>query len=149
MLLALNETRKTLLASRIEVRDEERSRAARGLPQMLPGDGVWFTPCRRVDVRRAPNPVDLMFLDAQNVVVETMINVVPGMISPEVDGSVGVLGLPAGTIRFSQTEKGDLVAIERILPEAHVERESSATDRSPWKRSASSSSRTTRTIGRS
>lgn len=113
LILALNETRKTLLASRVR-----KASAGTVLPReaaaILPGDGFWLESCNQVDTSDMPLPLDLMFLDHDHTVVATITAVQPGMCSAAVAGAAHVLELPPGTIPLSRTEKGDRIRIEAI-----------------------------------
>ena len=116
VILALNETRKTLLASRLHLAygPHEAYRAAAS--QMLPGDGVWVEACNRIDTSKLNAALDLLFLDSAHQVIAAVSDVRPGGQAPEVDGAVGVLKLPAGTIGLSQTKAGDKVVLDPIRP---------------------------------
>jgi hypothetical protein len=115
--LVLNETRKTLLASRLHwarpgrVHHELRGR------KILPGDGIWLEACDQVHTTGMAAPLDLLFLDADHRVVEKISHLPPGSSSPRVPVACGVLELPAGTIRSTQTEIGDRILIEAIVAE--------------------------------
>ena len=91
VILALNETRKTLIAS--------------GLQKASGGFSL------EANERAA---VDLLFLDENSRVIDSVSDLRPGAPTPAVVGAVSVLELPGGTIRYSQTEKGDRIAIEAV-----------------------------------
>lgn len=116
LILALNETRKTLLASRLMISDHSKQRAATLAENILPGDGVWIEACNQVDTSLIRASLDLLFLDSDHRVVAAVTDVRPGSACPEVEKAVGVLELAAGTIQLSQTEKGDHVVLEPIVP---------------------------------
>ena len=116
LILALNETRKTLLASRLLRAQGPASHTARLAANIRPGDGIWVEDCNRVDTDGIRVPLDLLFLDSEHRVVATVTDLRPGVSSPEVQEATGVLELAAGTIRQSQTEKGDSVVLEPIVP---------------------------------
>ena len=109
VVLALNETRKTVLASRVRLARERAD-----LDEMLPGDGVWLEPCERLERRRAGGSVDLVFVDDERRVVETMTALRPGATCPGIPGAAAVLQLAPGTIPISHTQKGDQILIERV-----------------------------------
>jgi uncharacterized protein len=113
--LALNETRKTLLASRLRFGACPRTRhTVRGL-RIFPGDGIWVESCKQVDTSGMPVPLDLLFLDADHRVVAKVTHVPPGERSPRISVAHGVLELPAGTIVSTNTEIGDRILIEAIV----------------------------------
>lgn len=117
VILALNETRKTLIASRLERERSRRSKPASFESAIVSGGGVWVEGCHHVDATGMAVSVDLLFLDAGSRVVESFPELRPGASTPDVPDAVGVLQLPAGTIRFSQTEKGDRVTVESVNAE--------------------------------
>jgi hypothetical protein len=114
-ILALNETRKTLLASRLRLtRAAVKAPGARA--PVFPGDGLWVEPCIEVDTTGLPVSLDLLFLDEDHRVVESVTAMRPGGRSPRVSQARGVLELPAGTIPATHTEIGDRILIEPIVP---------------------------------
>ena len=116
LILALNETRKTLVASRLHVvKAADRGSPRTQPPSILPGDAVWVEACDRIDTSAIPDALDLLFLDADHRVLAAVADVPPGSRCYQVDGAVGVLELAPGTIRLSQTEKGDLIVLEPIV----------------------------------
>jgi hypothetical protein len=129
LILALNETRKTLLASRLMISDRSKQRAATA-ENILPGDGVWIEACNQVDTSLMRASLDLLFLDSDHRVVAAVTDVRPGSACPEVEKAVGVLELAAGTIQLSQTEKGDHVVLEPIVPPRTSEPANARTSRS-------------------
>jgi uncharacterized protein len=121
LILALNETRKTLLASRLLVVRGSEIRLASLAANIRPGDGVWIDGCDRIDTSGMRAAFDVLFLDAEHRVVAVVPNLRPGSKYPKVESAVGVLQLADGTIRLSQTEKGDHVSLEPIVPRAASE----------------------------
>jgi hypothetical protein len=117
-ILALNQTRRTLLASRLMILDRSKQQEAGVVDKIFPGDGVWLEACNRVDTSRMHGSLDLVFLDSDQQVVAALTDVRQGSACPEVEKAVGVLGLAAGTIRLSQTEMGDRVVLEPIMSPA-------------------------------
>jgi hypothetical protein len=114
LVLVLNETRKTLLASRLRVLRAPGLRAVSVSDPILPGDGLWIESGNQVDTTRMAVSLDLVFLDADHRVVESITAVGPGAVTPEVAKAAGVLELPAGTIPSTQTQIGDRILIEAI-----------------------------------
>ena len=121
LILALNETRKTLLASRLLVVNGSDVGLASLAANILPGDGVWVDGCGRVDTSAMRAAADLVFLDADRRVVAVVSNLRPRSDLSEVGSAAGVLQLAPGTIRLSQTQKGDHVVLEPIAPRAMAE----------------------------
>ena len=110
----MNETRKTLLASRLRMAfSAQEKRSVRALT-IRPGDGVWVESCREVDMTGMSAPLDLLFLDADHRVVARVSHIEPGAVTPRIGVAQGVLELPAGTITSTHTEIGDRILIEPI-----------------------------------
>lgn len=114
-ILVLNETRKTLLASRLRMSRSTARGESFAIGTILPGDGYWVEPAKQVDTFGMAVPLDLLFLDADYRVVEKVGNLQPGALSPQVAKATGVLELPAGTIPATHTEIGDRILIEAIV----------------------------------
>ena len=121
MILALNETRKTLLASRLQV--VAKARIARGEypSDIRPGDGVWLEPSEDVDTRHLRTPVDLVFLDAAHRVLAVVDVAAARSTPPPIPGAVAVLALASGTIRLSQTRAGDRIVLDPVAEHAAVD----------------------------
>ena len=62
-----------------------------------------------------PAPLDLLFLDEGNRVVEIASQVPPRVMSAKVTAAAGVLELPAGTIPITHTEIGDKIETEAVV----------------------------------
>jgi hypothetical protein len=121
VILVLNETRKTLLASRLEV--VARARIPRGeySSNIRPGDGVWLEPSEDVDTRHLRTPVDLVFLDAAHCVLAA-VDVFAAQREPKaIPGAVAILALASGTIRLSQTHEGDHIVLDPVAEHAAVD----------------------------
>jgi hypothetical protein len=121
LILALNETRKTLLASRLLLARASERRAAALAGDIRPGDGIWTEACDSIDTSGMRAPVDVVFLDSDRRVVGTVSNVRPGKELPVMEEAAGVLELAAGTIQLSQTRKGDQVVLEPIVSRTSAE----------------------------
>lgn len=112
--LVLNETRKTLLASRLRIQRAVEPRRIKAGGPILPGDGLWVEHGHQIDTTGMPAALDLLFLDADHRVVELITAMVPGSLSPAVPRATGVLELPPGTIPSTRTQIGDHILIETI-----------------------------------
>lgn len=114
LVLVLNETRKTLLASRLRVLHTVESQPTNARDPILPGDGLWVEEGHQVDTTGMPMSLDLLFLDTDHRVVELITAMGPGTLSPAVLTATGVLELPPGTIPSTRTQIGDHILIEAI-----------------------------------
>jgi hypothetical protein len=109
---ALNVTRGTILAVRLEVADTSAARR-KGLlgRELLPrGEGLWIAPCESVHTFFMRFPIDLVYLDRKLQVKKVRHSVGAWRISACFSAH-SILELPAGTARATRTERGDKVEI--------------------------------------
>jgi len=121
VILALNETRKTLLASRLHVLDKEAMTRGEYVSEIRPGDGLWLEPCEAVDTRSLRAPIDLVFVDADHRVLAVMDLLRTRSEDLLIPGAIAILALAAGTIRLSQTREGDRISLDPIAPPVGAE----------------------------
>ena len=121
LILALNETRKTLLASRLHVSSALSSENRHPFQPILPGDGVWVRSLRVGDIAAMPDSLDLVFLDSERRVLAAVPNSGPTADAAKLAQAVEVLELAPGTIQESQTERGDRIVLDPILPASRNE----------------------------
>jgi len=114
MLRALNQTRGTCLASRVEVADssETRTKGLLGRTGLEPGTGLWIEPCEWVHMFGMKFAIDIVVLDRNHRVVGVKANLRPGGIGPLFWGAHSTLELPVGAIAASGTVKGDRITWE-------------------------------------
>ena len=110
--VALNATRGTVLAARLEVAGTGGSRrkgllGREGLPA---GEGLWITPCESVHTFFMQFAIDLVYLDRKLQVKKVKRNVGPWRLSACLSAH-SVLELPVGTITATRTEPGDLIEL--------------------------------------
>lgn len=123
LILALNETRRTLLASRLCVAKS----LSRGPQEAIrPGDAVWVEACNRVDLSGMRDSVDLLFLDSDHRVVAAVSNFEPRSRHAEAAGATSVLELAPGTIALTGTRKGDRIVLEPIIPASSEPRQAAS-----------------------
>jgi uncharacterized protein len=109
---AVNITRGTVLASRLEVAGtgETRRKGLLGRNNLEPGEGLWIAPCESVHTFFMRFAIDLVYLDRKHKVRKVRHSVGPWRISACITAH-SVLELPAGSVRATQTELGDMVEI--------------------------------------
>ncbi|MGA2535075.1 MAG: DUF192 domain-containing protein [Terracidiphilus sp.] len=105
-----NKTRGTLLASSLEVADTgfRRNKGLLGRKGLARGEGLWIIPCESVHTFFMQFAIDLVFLDRDNRIRKLRANVGPWRLSACLSAH-SILELPAGTIRDSRTERGDML----------------------------------------
>lgn len=106
----MNRVRGTVLATRLEVADSppKRSKGLLGRNGLAPGEGLWIIPCESVHTFFMRFPIDLVYLDRKNTIKKVRIAVGPWRMSACLTAH-SVLELPAGTIRETQSQPGDLL----------------------------------------
>ena len=107
-LLVTNPARATVLATRLEVADSgpKRNKGLLGREGLASGGGLWIVPCESVHTFFMRFPIDLVYLDRKNTIKKVKSAVGPWRLSACLSAH-SVLELPAGTIRTTQTQKGD------------------------------------------
>jgi hypothetical protein len=107
-LQVLNTSRNTLLATALEVADTgaKRNKGLLGRTGLATGEGLWIVPCESVHTFFMRFPIDLVYLDRNNQVKKVRGNVRPWRVSACLSAH-SILELPAGTIRETQTQRGD------------------------------------------
>ncbi|MDR3411184.1 MAG: DUF192 domain-containing protein [Formivibrio sp.] len=105
-----NRVRGTVLATRLEVADSapKRSKGLLGRDDLAPGEGLWIVPCESVHTYFMRFPIDLVYLDRKNKIKKVRSAVGPWRMSACLSAH-SVLELPAGTIRETQSQPGDLL----------------------------------------
>lgn len=111
-LQAVNHTRGAVLAAKLEVAGSgpARRKGLLGRENLVPGEGLWIVPCESVHTFFMRFPIDLVYLDRKNRVRKLRAGVGPWRISACL-AARSVLELPAGAIRATQTQRGDIVEV--------------------------------------
>lgn len=107
-----NNTRGTVLG-RVQVADSlwQRAKGLLGTPMLSPGSGLWLSPCQSVHTCFMRYAIDVAFLDETNKVL-ALSTLPPWRISRWVARSRGVLEFPAGTLRQTETQVGDVLELK-------------------------------------
>jgi uncharacterized membrane protein (UPF0127 family) len=105
-----NITRNTVLATRMEVADtsEKRNIGLLGRKGLGSGEGLWIIPCESVHTFFMKFPIDLVYLD-RNKEIKKLRDAVPAWRLSACLSAHSILELPAGTIRSSQSQLGDIL----------------------------------------
>ena len=112
---AFNRTRQTFLATEMRVANTHWTRL-RGLMGTHAtnfgfGKGLWIRPCHGVHTWAMRFPLDLVYLDAENVVVHLEENVKPWRFAPVRMDTATVLEVPWHTVWNSGTQVGDQIEL--------------------------------------
>lgn len=98
------------LAARVEVADTFPARAKGLLGRFLrPGEGLYISPCSAVHTFGMAEPIDVVFLSSDGTVVAIYPSLAPWRLTRYVQGSQGVLELPAGTAAEANLQVGQEV----------------------------------------
>jgi uncharacterized membrane protein (UPF0127 family) len=110
-----NLTRKTVLASRMEVADSgaKRNKGLLGRESLSPGEGLWIIPCEAVHTFWMQFPIDLVYLDSKKRIRKLRSDVRPWRLSTCLSAH-SVLELPSGTIQNTRTEAGDTLEFSTV-----------------------------------
>jgi uncharacterized membrane protein (UPF0127 family) len=111
----LNVTRQTCLATRMEVADSgpKRNKGLLGRDSLAPGEGLWIVPCEAVHTFAMRFPIDLVYLD-RNRRIKKLRNAVPPWRLSGCLTAHSIIELPPGTIRETQTQRGDTLEFSPI-----------------------------------
>lgn len=114
-LRAVNRTRGTVLATRLEVAatGPARRKGLLGRAQLAPGEGLWIIPCESVHTWFMRFSIDLIYLDRAHRVRKVRSAVGPWRLSACFSAH-SILELPAGVIRATQTGRGDELELEPV-----------------------------------
>lgn len=112
---ALNTTRGTVLATHLEVADsgKRRNKGLLGRDSLPSGDGLWIVPCESVHTFFMRFPIDLVYLDKEHRIRKVRSAVGAWRLSACLTAH-SVIELPAGTIRATETQRGDRVEFEPV-----------------------------------
>lgn len=103
-----NLTRKTELASSVEVADTAaaRNKGLLGRSDLPPGGGLWIVPCKSVHTFFMKFAIDLVYIDRDKKVKKIRSNVGPWRLSACFSAH-SILELAAGTAIRAQIQRGD------------------------------------------
>jgi uncharacterized membrane protein (UPF0127 family) len=112
----MNLTRNTLLADEAQRAESfmERFRGLMGVTDLPVGHGLHIAPCTSIHTFFMKIPIDALFLDASQQIVDICHAMTPWRVSRVYFGAKSVLELPAGTAAASKTEPGDRLTFEVV-----------------------------------
>jgi len=118
---AYNKTRGYILGVEIACGDFSAPILAERLPMLKPksGAGLWMSPFRGIQATDAPVPLDLIYLDRECRVIETVEFFPTFRVSPSSPLASSVVALPVHTIFASHTQAGDQIAFGQIEDVEH------------------------------
>jgi uncharacterized protein len=110
-----NATTGVIIARNLEIAATRatRRRGLMGRASFAPGDALWIVPSRGVHTCGMRFAIDVVALDARGVVVDVVTDLRPWRLRLPRPGTLGVLELPAGTVRETRTRLGHRFRFER------------------------------------
>lgn len=109
---AYNQTRERFLSAEIDAADFSTSSLIDNrLPALAPGAGLWLVPFMGISATSVRIPVDLIYLDRECTVIDTVESFPLARGSALSLPSISVLVMPAETIRATETQLGDQLIV--------------------------------------
>ncbi len=120
-LKAINLTRGTVLATNLEVagNHKQRSKGLLGREGLSAGEGLWIIPCESVHTFFMRFPIDLVYLDDEHRIRKVRSAVGAWRLSACLSAH-SVIELAAGTIRATETERGDQLEFQPLTDESEA-----------------------------
>jgi hypothetical protein len=110
---AYNHTKGRFLGADVDVADLAVADLDDRMPTLTPrsGAGLWLVPFRGISATSVRVPVDLVYLDRNYIVIDTVASFPISTASASSSAAASVLVLPARTIASTQTQKGDQLIV--------------------------------------
>ena len=110
---AYNQTRECFLGLEVKAADLPSTRVGElmSVRPLKSGEGVWMTPFRGIPAAAMPAPLDLIYLDGDCRVIDTVESFPTFQVSTSSPQPESVLALPAHSIYSSQTQAGDQLVL--------------------------------------
>jgi uncharacterized membrane protein (UPF0127 family) len=111
--MILNRRTNIYLAKKVKYADRiwTRMLGLIGKKELAVDNALSIYPCQQIHTYFMRFPIDCIFIDKEHRVVDLLENVEPWRISRKVPASFGVIELPAGVIRKSDTRLYDTLEI--------------------------------------
>lgn len=111
---AVNRTSGRELADKLCVAESilSRTRGLLGRKTLAPGEGLLLRPCTGVHTFFMKFPIDVVFLDKDNLVIEVVQHLQPHRVTKVLLASASVIELPAGTAPATGTAVGNEILFD-------------------------------------
>ena len=108
-----NKSKETIVAERVEIADTVVSRLIGLLnrPSLSTEEALIITQCRSIHMFFMKFPIDVLFIDKNNVVIGVVKEIQPFRMSPYFFKASKAIELAAGTVKKTKTEVGDFLEI--------------------------------------
>jgi uncharacterized membrane protein (UPF0127 family) len=114
---ALNTRNDKELASNVVVAERilDRMKGLIGKEGLYEGEALLIRPCKSIHTIGMRFPIDVLFLDFDNRVVESREEMPPFRLTRTYLKASTVLELPAGTLSLTETRKGDTISFGTLF----------------------------------
>ncbi len=82
-----------------------------GEKEITPGKGLIIAPCNSIHTFFMRMPLDIIFIDKNNIALNVIENLQPWRISPIILNARSVIEVPSGTVKKTGTTQGDRLEI--------------------------------------
>ena len=115
-ILLLNQSRQTVVARKLRIADNffSRLRGLLGTRELPAGEGLLIRPCHSIHMFGMKYGIDVLFVDRQDQVIETITALMPGK-TAACPGAEYVVELPCGALAESGTLPGDKLHMLSVL----------------------------------
>lgn len=109
----VNQTKNTTLSQKAILASTlfKRLKGLLGRRDLNPGEALILKPCNSIHTLFMHFPIDVLFVDRNSRVIDAIPNLKPFRLTYIYLKAVYAIELPAGTLKSSFTQKGDLLAI--------------------------------------
>jgi uncharacterized membrane protein (UPF0127 family) len=110
----INKTKNTILAQEVILANTlfKRIKGLLGRKEFYPPEALILEPCNSIHTFFMKFPIDVVFLNKQNIVIKTLSFLKPWRLSGIYFTSFRCIELPAGTLKATSTEIGDYLFFE-------------------------------------
>ena len=110
---AVNLTKNKELARNVSIASSmvARMKGLLGRKELKKGESLWIKPCNSIHTIGMKFPIDVLFLDSTNIVMEIKKQLPVYRITGIYFRASSVLELPAGTLQETNTQVGDRIEI--------------------------------------
>lgn len=109
-----NLSKENKLLDNVKIADSfsTRLKGLLGKSGLEPGEGLVIKPCNSIHTFGMKFPIDVAFVDKDNMVVHIMDNIPKGKMSPIIKGAKYVIEARAGEFKDRNLEVGDIIWTE-------------------------------------
>lgn len=110
----INKQKNTTLAENAIIADTifKRMKGLLGYKEIKKGNALILNPCNSIHTFFMQFPIDVLFLNKNNQVIKIIYSIKPFRLTNIYLSSKIAIEFPSGTIKSSQTQKGDIICFE-------------------------------------